>query len=109
MKILLVVAMSAWLLGAASILTVAGIETSALRQPHTAVGQYKHPHIIKGGIRFFTDGQERVHSVAHPLIFSSLIIFAAASVFYNGIQKRLNENRKNSSIDRYIAERERGG
>jgi hypothetical protein len=88
MKILLVVGMSAWIVGVASLLAVAGIETAALRQPHTAVGQYRHPNDIKGRVRFFTDTQEQVHSVASPLIFVSLIIFVAASVFYNGIQKR---------------------
>jgi len=109
MKILLVVGMSAWIVGMASLLAVAGIETAALRQPHTAVGQYRHPNDIKGRVRFFTDAQEQVHSVASPLIFVSLIIFVAASVFYNGIQKRLDENRKNNSIDRYVAERDHGG
>ena len=108
MKILLVVGMSAWIIGAASLLAVAGIETAALRQPQSALGQYTHPHIIKGGIRFFTDAQDQVHSVANPLIFTALIIFVAASVFYNAIQKRLDVKRKNSSIDRYIAERDHG-
>jgi hypothetical protein len=68
--------LAAFCLYAGSFMTVAWIETAALSQPRTADSVYIHPHTIKGGIRFFTDQQETIYSIAKPTMIGTLILTA---------------------------------
>ena|SRR6266481_429239 len=75
-KLLCVACLAAFCLYAGSLITIGWIETAALSQPLTADSIYSHPHKIKGGIRFFTDQQETIHSIAQPTMFGALILVA---------------------------------
>src|SRR6266478_5899347 len=75
-RLLLVACLAAFCLYAGSFTTIAWIETTALSQPSTADSVYSHPHKIKGGLRYFTDQQETVYSIAQPTMFGALILVA---------------------------------
>ena len=106
MKILLVIGLSCWFVGIASWFAFATIEFTASAHPTFATAQYTLPLKLKGQTRFFTDTQVQIDSIAHFLFFGGLISGSIASIFYNGIQKRRLELRRNASLDRIIAGRD---
>jgi hypothetical protein len=75
-KLLCVACLAAFFLYAGSLTTIGWIETAALSQPSTADSVYSHPHKIKSGIRFFTDRQEAIYSIAQPTMFGALTLLA---------------------------------
>jgi hypothetical protein len=106
MKILLVVAVLSWIVGMVSLVALGGIETMALSQPRSPVGEYLHPRQIKGSSRYLTEMQNQVVTIVEPLFFSGLAIFVCAGAFYNRIQAQQEEKRKNAILDRFSAEHE---
>src|SRR5262245_44762030 len=75
MKALWIASTAAWCSFAASVLTVGWIETTAMSQPPLDdYTLYRHAHLIKRGIRFFTDQQESIYVIAKPLMFGTLIL-----------------------------------
>ncbi len=75
-KLLTAACLAAFCLYAGALTTIGWIETAALSQPSTADSMYSHPHKIKDGIRFFTDEQETIYSIAQPTMFGALILVA---------------------------------
>jgi len=76
MKVLWIASLAAFSLFMASLLTVGWIETAALSQPSIPDSLYRHPHEIKGAIRFFTNQQETIYSIAKPTMVVALILVA---------------------------------
>jgi hypothetical protein len=108
MKVLLVAGLLCWFVMIASWFAFAAIEFTAGGQPTFATAQYTHPLKLKGQTRFFTREQAQIDSIAHALFLGAFVSGAIAWFFYNGIQKRRLEARKNASLDRTIAERDSG-
>ncbi len=101
LRVVRVVAIAAWVAFIASLLTVGVIETASLRQPAVAEGQFVHPHPIKGTIRFFSDGQERIYRVAKPAMLlswlSCMVLFGA----YLAIERRVKLQKAQHELARH--------
>jgi hypothetical protein len=67
---------------------VCAISEMARYQPTEASLVYRHPHDIKGGVRFFTDWQENIWSVAFPGMYGSAGIIVVLMVPYQIMEKR---------------------
>ena len=80
-----------WFVGFISLLAVGAIETAALGQPQP-VGLHSHPHGVKGVIRYFTEGQERIYQVAYPSMIAAFpamfILFGICSSLETGLSKQ---------------------
>jgi hypothetical protein len=83
-----------------SLSAVGSIETAALRQPKIADAEFVHAHEIKGGIRYFTDQQERIYAVAKPLMFGFGAIALALGVILNRIEENLRKRKQQDLLDR---------
>jgi len=57
-------------------LAIGYIETTALSQPSVADEVYRNPHHLKSVVRFLTDRQERIHSIAFLMFWVSWALFA---------------------------------
>jgi hypothetical protein len=66
MKILAFLGVIGWSISMLAMFAIAGVETSALRQPTVPDTTFRRPHQIKNSIRYFTDRQERIWSIAYP-------------------------------------------
>jgi hypothetical protein len=93
-----------WAVAIISISTVGAIETAALRQPKIADAPFIHPHEIKGGIRFFTDRQEKIYAVAKPLMIGSFAVTFAFIVALGRIEERWRKRRQQDLLDRLATE-----
>jgi hypothetical protein len=66
-----------------------------------AEGQFVHPHPIKGTIRFFSDGQERIYRVAKPAMLlswlSCMVLFGA----YLAIERRVKLQKAQHELARH--------
>jgi hypothetical protein len=76
MRIVVVAAVAVWSAGVASLLAIGYIETTALSQPSVADEVYRNPHHLKSVVRFLTDRQERIHSIAFLMFWVSWALFA---------------------------------
>jgi hypothetical protein len=75
MKVLAVLLAISWIAGATSMLVVGGVETVAQRQPNRPTAIYRHAHEIRGSIRYFTDTQQILHSIAMPTLIVGFALF----------------------------------
>src|SRR6266404_3438093 len=75
-KLLCIGCLAAFCLYAGSLTMIGWIETAALSQPSIADSEFSHPHKIKDGIRFLTDQQETIYSIAQPTMYGALILVA---------------------------------
>jgi hypothetical protein len=75
-----------------------------LRQPKIADAPFIHPHEIKGGIRFFTDRQEKIYAVAKPLMIGSFAVTFAFIVALGRIEERWRKRRQQDLLDRLATE-----
>ena len=99
----LVVAAS-WLMMMALMLTDSYVETEALRQPIIAEGSYRYPEAIKGGIRYLTEGQERIYSLAHPWMFWLWGLTLVLGATYKKQLSEQSERDRRLRLDRLLAD-----
>jgi hypothetical protein len=83
-----------------SMSTVGAIETTALRQPKIAHALFVHPHEIKGGVRFFTDRQEKIYAIAKPLMIGSWAVTFAFIVALSLIEEGWRKRKQQDLLDR---------
>jgi hypothetical protein len=93
----LMIAGSCVLMG--SLLTVGQIENSAIWQPSSPEGTYLYPHKIKGSIRYFSGGQERVYRIAEPLMTGGFAVMLPMSGIFVIILERLNKRRRQAALE----------
>jgi hypothetical protein len=103
MKILRTTVFAGWMIAMAALLTVGCIETAALGQPSTLTAFYRHPHEIKGAIRFFPDLQEYVYSIARPTMFASFPVFFLLAILHNWLGNRQEERTKRRLLKRFFS------
>lgn len=94
LRVVTVAAVLAWCSGMASLLTVGYIENVALDQPSVGGPVYRHPQHVKGVVRFLTDEQERVYSIAAPIMYGSFV----SGVFLVFLANRLRDKAKQSRL-----------
>ena len=95
MKVLRVLLCLAGAAGLVSIIVLGIVETTTLGQPTVADGVYRHPAHIKGKVRFLTDRQERIRSIAMWGMFGGLAISIVVLIPYRRQEQRqLAEERK---------------
>jgi hypothetical protein len=87
--------------------TVGAIETSALRQPKVAYAEFVHPHEVKGGIRFFTDQQERIYAVAKLLMISFWPLGVTLLVILGRFEENWREGKQRDLLDPIATETSR--
>jgi hypothetical protein len=87
-----------------SISTVGAIETAALGQPKIADAPFVHPHEIKGGVRFFTDRQEKIYAVAKPLMIGSWAVTLALMLAVGRIEESWRKRKQQDLLDRVATE-----
>jgi hypothetical protein len=104
MRALRVSMLIGWAVAMISISTVGAIETAALRQPKIADAPFVHPHEIKGGIRFFTDRQERIYAVAKPLMIGSWAVTLAFMVALGRIEESWRKRKQQDLLHRLATE-----
>jgi hypothetical protein len=104
MKALLILTLLAFGFATSCMLIAGYIETAALSQPSVANSVFRHPHLIKGVIRFFTDQQESVYSIVRPIMFPAWVIAAVVGGWYSLLVRREAEEIKRKKLDRIFAE-----
>jgi hypothetical protein len=100
MRALRVTMFACWAVVFISMSAVGSIETAALSQPKIADAEFVHAHEIKGGIRFFTDRQERIHAAAKRLIFAFGAVGLALGVILNRIEENWRKRKQQDLLDR---------
>jgi ABC-type Fe3+ transport system permease subunit len=80
------------------------IETAALRQPKIADATFVHPHEIKGGVRFFTDRQEKIYAAARPLMIGSWAVTLALMVAVGRTEESWRKRKQQDLLDRLATE-----
>jgi hypothetical protein len=95
MKVLAVLLLASWLAFVVSMLVAGGIETVALKQPENPTPIYSHAHQIKCGIRYFTDTQEGLYSLAKPTMITGFALFVLFGAAYEML-RRADYNRRKS-------------
>jgi hypothetical protein len=85
MKILTVVGMLAFGIAIPCLFIVGGTEQMSST---VADSVYRHPHLIKGKIRFFTDRQEFLYSIARPVMGPAFLTFIPTSLAYYWLLRR---------------------
>jgi hypothetical protein len=103
MRIVVVAAVAVWSAGVASLLAIGYIETTALSQPSVADEVYRNPHHLKSVVRFLTDRQERIHSIAFLMFWVSSAPFAV--LFFS--LKRLQNRAEKRWLERLLAKEEK--
>jgi hypothetical protein len=103
MRIVVVAAVAVWSAGVASLLAIGYIETTALSQPSVADEVYRNPHHLKSVVRFLTDRQERIHSIAFLMFWVSWALFAV--LFFS--LKRLQNRAEKRRLERLLAKEEK--
>ena len=93
-----------WAVMMISISTVGAIETAALGQPKIADAPFVHPHEIKGGLRFFTDRQEKIYAVAKPLMIGSWAVTLALMLAVGRIEESWRKRKQQDLLDRVATE-----
>jgi hypothetical protein len=93
-----------WAVMMISISTVGAIETAALGQPKIADAPFVHPHEIKGGVRFFTDRQEKIYAVAKPLMIGSWAVTLALMLAVGRIEESWRKRKQQDLLDRVATE-----
>lgn len=88
-----------WCVVGASLLTVGQIETAAIWQPSAPDSIYRYPHDIKGSVRYFSDGQERVYRVVRPLMTGGFAVMLPISAIFMYILERLNKRRRQAELE----------
>jgi hypothetical protein len=92
--------LAGWITGGASLLTLGGIETVALKQPREPIGLYQHPRQIKGAIRYFTDTQDWILGIAHPILIVSFVWFFLSAAGYETVRRQDYTRRKQALFDK---------
>jgi hypothetical protein len=86
-----IAAVLAWCIFGASLLTVGAIENAALQQPSVADAVFNHPLRVKGVVRFISSGQQRIYSIAYPIMRGvfpiTLFLFVSVNRLYDKIKK----------------------
>jgi hypothetical protein len=100
MKALCILAILSCCIFGALLLTVGYIETVALSQPLVADAMFRHPHEVKGAIRFFTDRQEYIYSVSKPAMLGAFLTSAILSYAYTSRYRRLEDERRKEIMDK---------
>ena len=88
---------------AVSLLTLGYIETAALYQPSAADAVFRHPHRVKGSIRYLTDWQERFHSIAYPAMLGALSLVAVQGYLLNRLRDRIEGDARRKRMDKIAA------
>jgi hypothetical protein len=101
MRILALASILAWTIFMVSLLIVGWIETAALTQPSNATSLYLYPREVKGVIRFFTEHQEAIYSVAKPSMLPSFLVTAILFGLYNSLDRRAKRRR----VERILSQR----
>jgi hypothetical protein len=104
MRVLRVSILICWTVVMISISTVGAIETTALRQPKIPDAPFVHPHEIKGGIRFFTDRQEKIYGVAKPLLIGSCAVTFALMMVVGRIEESWRKQKERDLLNRLVSE-----
>jgi ABC-type dipeptide/oligopeptide/nickel transport system permease component len=84
-------------------LVVGYIETAALSQPSVANSIFRHPHQVKGVIRFFTDQQESVYSIVQPLMLPAFAVLCLVGGTWNWLVRREVEKIKRKKLNRIVS------
>jgi hypothetical protein len=87
MRILKMLSLVGWAAAMASLLTLGGIETVALKQPKEPDGIYQHPYDINGRIRYLTGTQDRMIGVAHPALIVFGVWFVLSGAGYEILRR----------------------
>jgi hypothetical protein len=98
--VLRVSALICWAVVMISISTVGAIETAALRPPKIPDAPFVHPHEIKGGVRCFTDRQEKIYAVAKPLLIGCWAVTLALMVAVGRIEESWRKQKEQDLLDR---------
>jgi hypothetical protein len=80
-------------------LVVGGIETVALRQPGELTPIYLHPHAIESVVRYFTDFQEHLYSIAKPTMVASFVLCGLLAAAYEMLRRADYNRRKRELLD----------
>jgi hypothetical protein len=104
MRALRVSILICWTVVMISISTVGAIETTALRQPKIPDAPFVHPHEIKGGIRFFTDRQEKIYAVAKPLLIGSCAVTFVLMMVVGRIEESWRKQKERDLLNRLVSE-----
>jgi hypothetical protein len=110
MRIVYVLTIVVWCFVGGALLTVGEIETAAIWQPSAPDGIYLHPHAIKGSVRYFSDGQERVYRVAKPLMIGGFVVMLPISCVFIYMLQRFDRRRRQAALEdvwRRLEERNR--
>ena len=83
-------------------LTVGYIETVALNQPAVADSVFRHPHGIKGEIRFFTDQQEDIYSIVQPILFPAWVLVCILGGACSWQVRRQDREIERKRLDRLV-------
>jgi hypothetical protein len=100
MRALRVILFVCWAVALISMSVVGSIETAALSQPKIAYAEFIYAHEIKGGIRFFTDRQERIYAVAKPLSLGFWAVAFALAVVLLQIEENWRKRKQQDLLDR---------
>jgi hypothetical protein len=99
MKMLAVLLLASWIGALISGLIVGGIQVAALGQPNIPTPLYKHAHEIKGVVRYFTDTQERLYSIAFPTLMVNFSLGVLLTFAYEGRRRADHNRRKKAFFD----------
>jgi len=99
MRIVHVVMIAGWCVLMGSLLTVGQIEDSAIGQPSSPDGAYLYPHEIKGSVRYFSSGQERVYRIARPLMTGGFAVMLPTSGIFVLMWERLSKRRRQAALE----------
>ena len=102
MKTLFILTLIAFGVAAPCFLVVFYIETIALSQPSVANTVFRHPHLIKGVIRFLTNQQESIYSIAHLIWFPAWIVLVVLGGTYGLLVRRQSEEIERKKMDQIL-------
>jgi hypothetical protein len=102
MRILIISGLLAFCFSMACMLMVGYIETAALSQPSVADSVFRHPHRIKGVVRFFTDQQEDIYSIVQPIMIPAFVVLAIFGGIHNWLTRRQEKEIERKRLDRML-------
>jgi|HubBroStandDraft_6_1064221.scaffolds.fasta_scaffold443604_2 hypothetical protein len=102
MKALFLFTLLALGVAAPCFLIVSYIETVAVGQPSVANSVFRHPHLVKGVIRFLTDQQDSIYSIVQPIWFPAWIVLVVLGGTYSLLVRRQSEKIERKKMDQIL-------
>jgi hypothetical protein len=86
-------AVAAWSAAIVGLVTVGVVEWRAGGQPLIADAVYRHPHHLRGAVRFISDAQEHVLAIATPLTLGTALLAALLALVIRRLEMKAARDR----------------